>query len=128
MNRFACTELLFCTDFFIFSGSSCLCQCALPLKADASIVHSLKSVVQAQEACAIAWATNQQILAVGTSKGNLVLYNLARYQKLPIMGKHTRAVACAAWNNTEILAMGATDKQVQYVVLPPVNASHTAKG
>ncbi|KAL0053124.1 hypothetical protein WJX82_001225 [Trebouxia sp. C0006] len=67
---------------------------------------------KAQEACAIAWATNQQILAVGTSKGNLVLYNLARYQKLPIMGKHTRAVACAAWNNTEILAMGATDKQV----------------
>ncbi|KAL0039283.1 hypothetical protein WJX79_001413 [Trebouxia sp. C0005] len=67
---------------------------------------------KAQEACAIAWATNQQILAVGTSKGNLVLYNLVRYQKVPIMGKHTRAVACAAWNNTEILAMGATDKQV----------------
>ena len=39
MNRFACTELLFCTDVFIFSGSSCLCQCALPLKADACIVH-----------------------------------------------------------------------------------------
>ncbi len=86
------------------------------------------SFVQAQEACAIAWATNQQILAVGTSKGNLVLYNLARYQKVPIMGKHTRAVACAAWNNTEILAMGATDKQVQYVVLSPANASHAADG
>lgn len=28
------------------------------------------------------------------------------------MGKHTRAVLCAAWSNTEILAMGASDKQV----------------
>lgn len=100
----------------------------MPWKADPSIFFELKSFVQAQEACAIAWATNQQILAVGTSKGNLVLYNLARYQKVPIMGKHTRAVACAAWNNTEILAMGATDKQVPYVVLSPVNASHAAKG
>jgi len=44
------------------------------------------------------------------------------------MGKHTRAVACAAWNNTEILAMGATDKQVQDVVLSPVHASHAANG
>lgn len=109
-DHFACVKALF------------------PLKADPSFVRQLKSFVQAQEACAIAWATNQQILAVGTSKGNLVLYNLARYQKVPIMGKHTRAVSCAAWNNTEILAMGATDKQVQYVVLSPANASHVANG
>ncbi|KAL3146553.1 hypothetical protein ABBQ32_000795 [Trebouxia sp. C0010 RCD-2024] len=67
---------------------------------------------KAQEACVIAWAAEQQILAVGTSKGNLVLYNLARYQKVPFMGKHTRAVLCAAWSNTDILSMGASDKQV----------------
>ena len=68
--------------------------------------------MQAQEACTIAWASNQQILAVGTSKGNLVLYNLVRYQKVPFMGKHTRAVTCAAWSSNALLALGAADKQV----------------
>lgn len=74
-------------------------------------------LTQAQEACVIVWAAKQQILAVGTSKGNLVLYNLARYQKVPIMGKHTRAVLCAAWSDTDILAMGASDKQVKVMLL-----------
>ncbi|MCJ1241738.1 WD repeat-containing protein 19, partial [Varicellaria rhodocarpa] len=71
--------------------------------------------MQAQEACVIAWAAQQQILAIGTSKGNLVLYNVGRYQKVPFMGKHTRAVLCAAWSNTDILAMGGSDKQVQHL-------------
>ena len=67
---------------------------------------------QAQEACVMAWAKGQQLLAVGTTKGNLVLYNQERYRKLPIMGKHTRAVICASWTGVSLLAMGAADKQV----------------
>ena len=62
----------------------------------------------------IAWSQSQQMLAVGTSKGNLVLHNIARFQKLPIMGKHTRAVTAAAWNSTDLLAMVAADKQVRW--------------
>ena len=82
-------------------------------------------MTQAQEACVIAWAAAQQILAVGTSKGNLVLYNLARYQKVPFMGKHTRAVLCAAWSNTDLLAMGASDKQVKLYRLSSPNTRQT---
>lgn len=60
----------------------------------------------------MAWAKGQQLLAVGTTKGNLVLYNQERYRKVPIMGKHTRAVTCASWSSAALLATGAADKQV----------------
>ena len=58
----------------------------------------------------MAWARGQQLLAVGTTKGNLLLYNQA-YLDTPIMGIYTRAVTCAAWSSAALLATGAADKQ-----------------
>ena len=52
----------------------------------------------------MAWARGQQLLAVGTTKGNLLLYNQERY-------RNTRAVTCAAWSSAALLATGAADKQ-----------------
>ena len=53
-----------------------------------------------------------QTLALGTSKGNVVLYNHAQRRKVPIMGKHTRSVTCGAWSVGGLLALAGKDNQV----------------
>lgn len=60
----------------------------------------------------IAWARSDLTLAVGTSKGNLVLYSHTQRRRVPIMGKHTRSITCGAWSAAGLLALGARDNQV----------------
>ena len=58
------------------------------------------------------WSKSLQTLALGTSKGNVVLYNHAQRRKVPIMGKHTRSVTCGAWSAGGLLALAGKDNQV----------------
>ncbi len=58
------------------------------------------------------WSKTLQTLALGTSKGNVVLYNHAQRRKVPIMGKHTRSVTCGAWSAGGLLALAGKDNQV----------------
>ncbi|KAK9830069.1 hypothetical protein WJX72_009571 [[Myrmecia] bisecta] len=67
---------------------------------------------KAQEASYMAWSRNGQTLAIGTSKGNLLLYNHSQRRKVPIMGKHTRSIVSGAWNAGGLLALGGRDNQV----------------
>lgn len=58
------------------------------------------------------WSKNSQILAVGTVKGNLLIYNHQNARKIPIIGKHTKKITCGAWSAQGLLALGGEDKVI----------------
>jgi WD repeat-containing protein 19 len=60
--------------------------------------------------CFMAWAKKSPLLAIGTQKGALLIYNKLTYQKIPIVGKHSKAIVCGAWSANDVLALGAADR------------------
>ena len=59
------------------------------------------------------WAGNKPLLAIGTAKGNLLLYDKRTLKKQSIMGKHSRRIVGGAWNAASELALASDDKQVR---------------
>ncbi|KAL1529596.1 hypothetical protein AB1Y20_000539 [Prymnesium parvum] len=60
----------------------------------------------------IRWAVAGPQLAIGTAKGNLLIYNKRTRKKQSILGKHVKRITCGAWNSSNILALGSEDRQV----------------
>ncbi len=60
----------------------------------------------------IQWAPDAQLLALGTTKGNLMLYNHALRVRLPIVAKHEKGITCGAWLEHQLLALGGGDHMV----------------
>ncbi|XRB18839.1 WD repeat-containing protein 19 [Pseudoscourfieldia marina] len=58
------------------------------------------------------WATHAPVLACGTEKGNLLLYDVRKGRKTPVIGIHSREITCGAWSEDGILALGSVDKSV----------------
>lgn len=58
------------------------------------------------------WAQNSPVLAIGTTKGNVSIYNHNTSRRTPIIGKHTKKVSSGAWNNDHLLALGSEDKTI----------------
>ena len=58
------------------------------------------------------WSSTKPLLAIGTAKGNLLLYDKRTLKKQSIMGKHSRRINAGAWNSTNELALASDDKQV----------------
>ncbi|XP_076468006.1 WD repeat-containing protein 19-like [Babylonia areolata] len=58
------------------------------------------------------WAKTSQLLAVGTTKGNLLIYNHQTDSKVSVMGKHTKKITCGAWSQRALLALGSEDRSV----------------
>lgn len=65
-----------------------------------------------QECTAMAWSVTGSILAVGTAKGNLLLYNSRERKKTQVMGKHTKRITAGAWNKAGVLALTSEDKNI----------------
>ena len=65
-----------------------------------------------QDLTFLKWSSNSPLLAVGTAKGNLLIYQSDMKRKIPIMGKHTKAITCGAWSNENILALGSDDSTI----------------
>jgi WD repeat-containing protein 19 len=61
----------------------------------------------------IAWSKTGPQLAVGTGKGNLLIYNKTKKQKIPIIGKHGKRISCGSWSKSgNKLALGSDDKNL----------------
>ena len=61
----------------------------------------------------LAWSKSSPHLAVGTAKGNLLLYNKTKKQKIPVLGKHSKRICCGAWSlGGNKLVLGSDDKSL----------------
>uniref|UniRef100_A0A452SZ61 WD repeat domain 19 n=1 Tax=Ursus maritimus TaxID=29073 RepID=A0A452SZ61_URSMA len=58
------------------------------------------------------WSKIGSFLAVGTVKGNLLIYNRQTSRKIPVLGKHTKRITCGCWNAENLLALGGEDKMI----------------
>ncbi|XP_029445186.1 WD repeat-containing protein 19 isoform X1 [Rhinatrema bivittatum] len=58
------------------------------------------------------WSKAGALLAVGTAKGNLLIYNLQTSRKIPVLGKHTKQITCGCWSSQNLLALGSEDKMI----------------
>ncbi|EHB16212.1 WD repeat-containing protein 19, partial [Heterocephalus glaber] len=58
------------------------------------------------------WSKVGSFLAVGTVKGNLLIYNHQTSRKIPVIGKHTKRITCGCWNTDNLLALGGEDRMV----------------
>ncbi|KAL6032112.1 hypothetical protein STEG23_011067, partial [Scotinomys teguina] len=58
------------------------------------------------------WSKIGSFLAIGTIKGNLLIYNHQTSRKIPVLGKHTKKITCGCWNSENLLALGGEDKMI----------------
>ncbi|XP_076676074.1 intraflagellar transport protein Oseg6 isoform X2 [Andrena cerasifolii] len=58
----------------------------------------------------VMWAKRSCLLAVGTQKGNLVLYDHINAKRIPVLGKHKKRITCGAWSYEGLLALASEDK------------------
>ncbi|XP_027542119.1 WD repeat-containing protein 19 [Neopelma chrysocephalum] len=58
------------------------------------------------------WSRVGTLLAVGTTKGNLLIYNHQTSRKISVLGKHTKKITCGCWSTENLLALGGEDKMI----------------
>jgi WD repeat-containing protein 19 len=65
-----------------------------------------------KDLCWMRWSKVGPELAVGSGKGNLIIYNRRTTRMNPLLGKHSKKITCGAWNSANQLALGSEDKTV----------------
>ncbi|XP_076036473.1 intraflagellar transport protein Oseg6 [Oratosquilla oratoria] len=58
----------------------------------------------------LTWSKSAPLLAVGTAKGNLMIYNHQTSRRIPVVGKHSRKIQSGCWSSGNLLALGGEDK------------------
>jgi WD repeat-containing protein 19 len=67
-----------------------------------------------KDLCWMQWSKMGPELAVGSGKGNLIIYNRQTMRMNPLLGKHSKKIACGAWTGWKKneLALASDDKTV----------------
>lgn len=86
--------------------------CVLIWSPSSREVQRIDTEFKTQEFTCLAWSKNGAFLAMGTSKGNLLMYNCRERKKTPYVGKHTKKISFAAWNKDNLLATTGLDRTV----------------
>ena len=61
----------------------------------------------------LSWSKTGPQLAIGTAKGNLLIYNKQQKKKVPVVGKHAKRIICGGWSNTgNRLVLGSDDRTI----------------
>jgi WD repeat-containing protein 19 len=60
------------------------------------------------------WAKHSSLLALCTTKGNLMLYNHRIKRKIPVIGKHGKNITCGVWSHQNVLALSGEDKKITF--------------
>lgn len=60
----------------------------------------------------LTWSKEGPQLAIGTAKGNLLIYNKVKKQKIPVLGKHSKRISCGMWSRGNKLVLGSDDKNM----------------
>ena len=58
----------------------------------------------------LAWSKTGPQLAIGTAKGNLLIYNKTKKLKVPIVGKHAKKIISGDWSEDGKLLLGSEDR------------------
>eukprot|EP00617_Octactis_speculum_P020661 CAMPEP_0185754848 /NCGR_PEP_ID=MMETSP1174-20130828/13434_1 /TAXON_ID=35687 /ORGANISM="Dictyocha speculum, Strain CCMP1381" /LENGTH=339 /DNA_ID=CAMNT_0028433223 /DNA_START=180 /DNA_END=1199 /DNA_ORIENTATION=- len=58
------------------------------------------------------WAKSGDLLALGTAKGALLIYNQRTNKKKEAAGRHKRRIVCGDWNDNDTLAYASEDRQI----------------
>ena len=59
----------------------------------------------------LGWSSHSsQYLFIGTGKGNIVIYNHQTATKNIISGKHSKAITCGVWSESNMIAIASEDK------------------
>jgi WD repeat-containing protein 19 len=56
------------------------------------------------------WSKTGPTLAIGSYRGNLMIYNHKTSRRVPVIGKHSKAITCGAWSTGNLLALGSEDR------------------
>ena len=56
------------------------------------------------------WGKATPILAIGSYRGNLMVYNHKTSRRVSIIGKHSKSITCGAWSDAGLLALGSEDR------------------
>uniref|UniRef100_A0A0K2TAQ8 Uncharacterized protein n=1 Tax=Lepeophtheirus salmonis TaxID=72036 RepID=A0A0K2TAQ8_LEPSM len=57
------------------------------------------------------WAKKGPTMAIGSYRGNLMIYYHKTSRRVPIIGKHSKAITCGAWSDgSGLLALGSEDR------------------
>jgi WD repeat-containing protein 19 len=70
--------------------------------------------VKLKDVSYITWSSSTPHLAIGTAKGNLLIYNRKTMRKYPVIGKHSKKIVCGSWSASEgtRLALGSDDREL----------------
>jgi WD repeat-containing protein 19 len=61
----------------------------------------------------LSWSKTGPQLAIGTAKGNLLIYNKQQKKKIPVVGKHAKRILCGGWSNGgNRLVLGSDDRTI----------------
>lgn len=73
--------------------------------------HQVDSGLRDTLSCLL-WSKTNPILAIGSTKGNLTIYNHSSVKRIPILGKHSKRIVCGGWSQEGLLALGSEDKSL----------------